>query len=402
MKKLLFIFSTAALMTAFQSANAQHLVWAKQFGGTSPDAGQSIAVDAAGNIYTTGSFEGTADFDPGPGIFNLTSVQPLYEDIFITKLDAFGNLVWAKQLGAYWDDAGQSIAVDAAGNVYATGYFYGTADFDPGTGVFNLTSSIKDVFIIKLDASGNLVWAKQLGGYDYDYASSIAIDDSGNVYTTGWFSGTADFDPGPATFNLTATGAEDIFITKLDASGNLIWAKQLGGSFSNEEGRSIAVDTAGNVYATGFFDGTVDFDPGPATFNLNSGGGGIFIIKLDASGNLIWAKQLGSGSNDIGYFLTLDAAGNVYATGVFQFTADFDPGPATFNLNAAGVDIFITKLNASGNLVWVKQLGGTDNDYGYSIAVDSTGSVYTTGYFLSTGDFDPGPATFNLTHNGLH
>ena len=129
------------------------------------------------------------------------------------------NFEWAKSMGGGNPDWGNSVAVDASGNVYTTGFFDGTVDFDPGAGTFNLTSAVGyDIFISKLDASGNFVWAKSIGGVNDDWGNSIAVDASGNVYTTGWFMNTADFDPGPGTFNLTTVGSEDIFICKLSVA----------------------------------------------------------------------------------------------------------------------------------------------------------------------------------------
>jgi gliding motility-associated-like protein len=374
--------------------------WAKAMGGTNFGESRSIAIDASGNVLTTGYFEGTVDFDPGAGAFNLTSGSG---DIFISKLDASGNFVWAKQLGGTGFDVSYSIATDASGNVLTTGYFEGTGDFDPGAGTFNLNSAgFVDIFISKLDASGNFVWAKQLGGgTGNDISYSIATDASGNVLTTGYFTGTGDFDPGAGTFNLTSPGNRDIFISKLDASGNFVWAKRLGGT-GNDDGYSIAIDASGNVLTTGEFFGTSDFDPGTGTFNLTSAGSwDIFISKLDASGNFVWAKKLGGTSTDFGNSIAIDASGNVFTTGNFQVSGDFDPGAGTFNLTSAGsYDIFISKLDASGNFGWAKQLGGTSTDFGNSIAIDASGNVFTTGDFIGTGDFDPGPATFSLTSAG--
>jgi len=376
--------------------------WAKNLGGSSNDYGNSIAIDSSGNTYTTGWFSGTVDFDPGPGVANLTSAG--LEDIFITKLDANGNYVWAKNLGSSSTDSGSSIAIDSSGSTYTTGSFSGTADFDPGAGTAYLTSAgFDDIFISKLDANGNYVWAKNLGSSsNTDYGVSIAIDSSGNTYTTGWFSGTADFDPGAGTANLTSAGSFDIFITKLDANGNYVWAKNLGGS-SGDEGNSITIDSSGNTYTTGSFSGTADFDPGAGTANLTSAGSAdIFISKLDANGNYVWAKNLGGSSTDDGYSIAIDSSGNTYTTGSFWVTADFDPGTGTANLTSAGYsDIFISKLDANGNYVWAKNLGGSSGDYGYSIAIDSSGNTYTTGYFNGTADFDPGTGTANLTSAGV-
>ncbi|HKR07092.1 MAG TPA: SBBP repeat-containing protein, partial [Bacteroidia bacterium] len=375
------------------------IMWAKQMGGAASDVGKSIAVDGSGNVYTTGYFSGTADFDPGAGVFNLTSFGG--NDIFISKLDLSGNFVWAKQLGGIGDDVGNSIAVDGAGNVYTTGNFNLTADFDPGAGTFNLSSAGGiDIFITELNASGNLVWAKRLGETTTDYGNSLAIDALSNVYITGLFSNTLDCDPGAGTFNLTAVGSSDIFIDKLDASGNFVWAKQLGG-INADYGNSIAVDGPGNIYTTGFFHGTGDFDPGAGTFNLISAGNAdIFISKLDGSGNFVWAKQFGGTAYDYAYSIKVDGAGNVYTTGRFQGTSDFDPGAAVSNLVASGDwDVFISKLNTSGNYIWAKSLGGQGFESGNSIAVDGGGYVITTGSFSGLTDFDPGPAVYNVSYS---
>ncbi|MCT7956699.1 Ig-like domain-containing protein [Laspinema palackyanum] len=377
-----------------------NFLWAKQLGGSGNEYGDTLIIDSSGNVYTTGSFQGTADFNPSAATFNLTSAGG--SDAFISKLDASGNFLWAKQLGGGTDDAGYSITVDGSGNVYTTGHFWGTADLNPGAATFNLTSAGEyDTFISKLDASGNFLWAKQLGGANDDKSYEITLDSSGNIYTTGHFWGTADFNPGAATFNLTSVGAWDGFISKLDASGNFLWAKQLGG-VNNDYNYSISVDSSGNVYTTGSFQGTADFNPGAATFNLTSAGGSdAFISKLDASGNFLWAKQLGGGSDDNSYSLSLDSSGNVYTTGTFQGTVDFDPGAGTANLTSAGgADGFISKLDASGNFLWAKQLGGGSDDNSYSLSLDSSGNVYTSGDFQGTADFDPNTGTANLTSAG--
>jgi len=223
------ILITSLLLLAIINLSAQTLEWAKSMGGTGNEYGNSMAIDALGNVYTVGNYMGTVDFNPGTGTFNLTSVGLF--DIFISKLDASGNFVFAKSMGGPLNDWATSIAL--SGNIYTTGYFYGTADFDPGAGTFNLTSSndSSDIFISNLDASGNFVYAKSMGGTSSKcYSQSITIDASGNVYTTGYFSGTSDFDPGTGVFNLTTTGVNDIFISKLDASGNFVWAKSMGGN----------------------------------------------------------------------------------------------------------------------------------------------------------------------------
>ncbi len=361
----------------------------------------STAVDAIGNVYTSGFFTGTVDFDPGSGTQTLTSAGS--NDIFVSKLDASGAYVWAKSFGSTGNDNSTGITVDGTGNVFTTGQFVGTVDFDPGSGTQNLTSaSGANVFISKLDANGTYVWAKSFGASS---ANGIAVDGSGAIYTTGYFSNTVDFDPGSGTQNLTCAGGTDIFVSKLDASGSYVWAKRLGGSSTGfEVGSSIAVDSSNNVFTTGYFSGTADFDPGVSTQNLVSAGTeDIFVSKLDASGAYIWAKSFGGTSADHGNGISVDAAGNVYTTGYYQGTIDFDPGPGTQSqTSAGGADIFVSKLDASGAYVWGKSLGGTITDVAAGISVDGNGAVYTTGFLSGTADFDPGSGTQNLTSTSVY
>jgi hypothetical protein len=375
-----------------------NFVWAKRFGGTGSDSGVSIALDASGNVYSTGSYTGTVDFDPGTSTYNLITPTGAV-DYFISKLDASGNFVWAKQLAGV--STCNNLFVETNGYVYTTGSFSGTVDFDLGNGTYNLTSNgMTDIFISKLDALGNFIWTKQIGGTTNDQGNSVTTDLNGNVYTIGTFKNTVDFNPGTGNFLLfSSSGTDDVFISKLDNNGNFIWAKQLAAS-GIEHGNSIKVDVSGNVYSIGdFTGGTVDFNPGTGIYNLSSSNTAIFIWKLDSNGNFVWAKTLAGTGNQVGFSLVLDSYSNVYTTGYFYNTADFDPGTGTYNLTSSpsnNTDIFISKLDASGNFVWAKQLGGLQDQASYSIAVDANSNVYTTGFFYGPADFDPGSGVFNL------
>ena len=405
--------------------------WAKQTGGSESGYDKKpIAVDAEGNVYTTGSFTGKVDFDPGPGVFYLSSVNtsPVggqVQDMFVSKLDAAGNLIWVKQMASEYYTRSNSLTIDAQGNVYTIGEFTGSVDFDPGVGTFYLTSAFYsfDMFVSKLDSCGNFVWAKQIGGItnDHVYGNSITLDAEGNVYTTGNFDGNAvDFDPGAGVYILNAnTGIESIFVSKLNANGNFVWAKQtvahsefdhVWGAYSE----SIALDISGNIYATGFFGGTIDFDPGVGEFLLNNIYGNNFIFKLDSSGNFRWANQMGQSSKSFvwGNTIALDLSGNVYTAGYFLGKVDFDPGPGIFSLSTItntldNLGLYISKLNTAGNFVWAKQIGGSGSMAirtfqidGSSIAIDATGNIYTTGAFSGTVDFDPGAGVYTLSAAG--
>lgn len=314
-------------------------------------------------------------------------------------------MAWAKAMGGTSFNSASSLKVDASGNVYTVGDFYGTTDFDPGPGTFTMTAlAFNDAFVSKLDANGNLMWAKRLGGNLYDYARSVTVDASGNVIICGFFEGTCDFDPGVGTFTLTSAGQFDIFIVKLNSSGNFVWAKSIGSS-GDDEARSIDVDATGNVYSTGYFNDIVDFDPGVGTFTLNStANGDSFISKLDGSGNFVFAKQLKVDDTSIGNSIKLDPTGNIFTCGSFRATIfDMDPGATSYTVaSVSGADdVFVVKLNASGNFVWGKTMGGVDYEEAYDLALDGLGNIYTTGYFQDVCDFDPGPSTFTLNATGI-
>ena len=380
--------------------HGQDFVWARQMGGPDAELGYDVTADAAGNVYVTGYFHQTADFDPGPGVLNLTSAGD--NEIFVAKFDSGGNLLWAKRFGSASADYGSDIAVDAAGNVYVTGWFGGAVDFDPGAGVTTLTSAgSDDVFVLKLSANGDLVWARRMGGPGDDDAYGIAADGNGNVFVSGEFTSTVDFDPGAGVLNLTAAGSWDVFVVKLNSAGEFTWAQRMGGSgFDSSQG--VAVDADGNVYTAGSFVGSGDFDPGAGTVTLTSAGeDDVFVSKLTSAGAFVWARRFGGSGDDYAYGLALDAAGNPHTNGSFKGTVDFNPGAGASNLTSAGEDdVFISKLDSAGAFVWAQRLGGTAFEFSADVAVDGNGNVYTTGLFRQTADFDPSAGASNLVSAG--
>ncbi|MCW3101794.1 MAG: hypothetical protein JWO09_234 [Bacteroidetes bacterium] len=395
-KNLSLFFLFATILTKAQSPVFE---WAISQGGTSDDSGTSLTTDTLGNTFVTGFFRGTTDFDPGAGTFNLTANGNY--DIFIEKLDAAGNLVWARSMGSQEVDNGLSVALDGTGNVYVTGFFQDTVDFDPGAGLVNLTAApgTESMFVLKLSPAGNYIWAKSVAS---SRGQSIAVDPSGNTCVTGYYTDTTDFDPGAGMVPAASSGSHDVFILKLDATGNFLWSNAFG-SFFSDYGASLAFNQSGSVYITGVFHSTIDFDSGSSIFNLTAAGSGdLFILKLDPNGNFIWAKKAGGTSDEYASSLVLDPACNIYLSGGFYGTADFDPGAATFNLTSAGDgDIYISKLDSAGNFIWAKGMGGTYNDFAASVALDVSGNVYTTGYFLGTTDLDPGPAVYSPATSGF-
>ena len=377
------------------TAYAQTVEWAQLTGGTTIDFSNDITTDLQGNVYTTGRFQGTVDFDPGPNTLNLTA---LGADIatFIMKQDASGNLIWAKAIGGNNLANAHSIAVDATGNVLVAGTFLKTVDFDPGLANRSMTSSgfngFEDGFILKLDSQGDYVWAKQFGGTDDDDGiKSVAVDQAENVYLLGTFTGTADFDPGFSTFILTAVNFyQDIFICKLDKNGDFEWANAMGGVW-NDGVASIKVGSNGDVFAMGTFQDTVDFDGGPGVSNLVSRGGrDAFLVKYNTQGGFQWARQMGGTSWDYGEAIALDSYGHIYSTGYFRETANFSTDTSVVALTSINdEDIFVSKMTTDGDLRWARRMGGSGNDNAHGIAVDLKNHVYVTGAFSSNCDFDP-------------
>jgi hypothetical protein len=373
--------------------------WGVTMGGNSSESGSMILTDSDGNIYVCGSFPDNADFDPGPGVFILNPAGE--DDVFIVKLDPSGNLIWAKRVGGPETDLVPDMVLDADANIYLTGSFRNTADFDPGAGTHSVTSNgVYDAYVLKLDSAGDFQWMNQMGGGGFDNAYSIEYDANGFITVCGSFQITVDFDPGSGSFPLSTLGADDIFVQRLDLSGNMIWTKQLGGS-GEDNAYGIGNDAAGNIYVSGTFTGTADFDPGAATNNLTSAGAkDIFIIKLDMNGNHLWSGRMGGTTGDYCYSVTTDASGNVYATGTFTGTADFDPGAGVFNLASFGSsDIYVLRLDASGNFGYAIQLGGTDTEYTLGVYVQGN-DFLVAGAMRGTGDYDPGSGTYNLTSLG--
>ena len=362
------------------SAQAPNWLWAEKAGGISSDFGKCITSDGNGNVYMTGKFASpTISF----GSYTLINNSLNNDDIFIVKYDASGNVQWARSAGGNYEECGSGISVDADGNIYVTGYFSSLSiNFDS----FTLTNPGLRycVFVVKYDASGNVLWANSAGeGTGYDEGKSIATDDFGNIYLTGWFqSPTITF--GSCTLTNVASGY-DIFVVKYRSTGDVLWAKSAGGSstvganydLSNE----ITVDDNGNSFVTGTFNSpTITFGSYVLT---NASGFDIFVVKYDASGNALWAKNSEGTGGDEGKSIKADASGNCYITGCFYSpTITFGSYTLTNNSNSY-YDIFVVKYDALGNVLWAKRTGGTYSDQATSITLDANNNSYITGFFYS-------------------
>jgi uncharacterized repeat protein (TIGR01451 family) len=392
-------------------SKAQDLEWVKGMGGPNSSNASSLAnsikIGSDGSIYTYGSFfDGTIDFDPGIGTYNLSSISTTSS--YISKHDSSGNFIWARQLiGVTQTNVSTtSMAIDSQDNIVVTGFFGGTFDADPGPGVFNLINSslnYVDAFVIKLNPSGDLVWARQVRGDSSVVMNCIATDAVGNIIVGGATVGdTAIIEPGSDTLVLTPSPWHG-FILKLDPAGNYIWSEDLAGAAETVV-EAIGTDGNGNIIISGYFGTTVDFDPGPGVLNLNSqispgfnSNKDVFVQKLDPSGNLIWVKQISGNSSEMSNHVALDNAGNIYITGIFYFDLDF-PGSAIQPIIGSGdSDGYILKMDALGNFLWAKKIGNAFYNWIYGMAIDDGGDVYVSCRFEGTMDVDPGPGIVELS-----
>ncbi|MEZ5046570.1 MAG: hypothetical protein R2831_06225 [Chitinophagaceae bacterium] len=376
-----------------------NLLWAKKFGGSFDDNAIDAITDATGNIYITGNFFGTCDFDPDPILtYNLTSAGGM--DGYICKLNTNGDFQWVQKIGGSSDDEGLSLGVDATNMLYVTGYFRSIVDFDPSAATFSRTSAgVEDAYIAKFSSTGTFITAYTFGGTGYDVVTDITFDNTNNIYCTGSFNATADFDPATTTtFNLTSDGSNNAFILKLNNIGTLAWAKKIT-AFNTSNGLCIEASPLGNILAAGNFTGTIDIDPGTATQYISTNGGSdTYLINFDPNGNVLYNQRIGGTSSDVINQIKYDLQGNYYITGSFSNTVDYDPGPNTNNLTSYGsIDAYFAKYDANGNYLWAIHMGGTGVDFGRRIVLNSGGYYYTSGRFTGTADFDPSAAASNTS-----
>lgn len=328
MKSLTLLF--LCLTTFFTYSQIPDFDWVKVTKLGSFQAGRDMVIDSDGNSYTTGYFRGNTDFDPGSGTYMLNG-GPGGTDVFVLKLAANGSFVWARSFnGSITDDFAKAITIDSVGDIYVTGEFEGTVDFDPGVGVFNLTSEgAEDVFIVKLSSSGNLLWAKSFGGVSAELVFDIKMNNPNTLMLTGFYHDTVDFDPGLSVYNLFSAGYQDAYLLKLNTNGDFQWAKSYGGSAGTDQLCSVDFDSDNNIYIGGYFKGTVDLDLGPDTLNYTtvSSWQDLFVQKMDSSGNEIWTSVFHGQGSENIATIKHDPLGNVYFSGSTNAPVDFDPGP---------------------------------------------------------------------------
>ncbi|MBI5215648.1 MAG: SBBP repeat-containing protein [Ignavibacteriae bacterium] len=369
-------------------AQVPHYEWGRSAGErVYNELGYSVATDANGNAYLTGQFITKIAFDK----IKLSNMKGDLnnEDIFVAKLNTHGQAQWAKRITGTQTEYSRGIAVDASGNTFVTGN-YRSSTLTHGSFTITNGGSI-DMFIAKFDANGNALWLRGAGGAQGDSAYAVATDNSGNAYVIGSFgSNTITFGATTLTNQSTndAFGDKntDIFITKYDSSGNVLWATSYGDSAS-EEGRDIRIDASGNIFICGTFGNSAFMID---TAHVTHSGGyhpngnpypDIFLAKLSPTLDAFWAKSAGWMAADVPWGMGIDNAGNSYITGSFE--SDTVRFSTTKIPNQGYKDFYLAKYDMNGNFAWVKTAAGLYSEEGVSIGVDGSGNSYVTGYFDS-------------------
>lgn len=352
------------------------ILWAKNAGSVDDDMALGIATDSSSNIYITGFFRKTAYFD------SIIIVPEFGADIFIAKMNSNGDFLWVKKAtGNAADDFAWDIAIDKHSNIYLTGSFVGRMNF--GNYFLNSMGN-NDIFIVKYNDNGTCIWAKRAGGEEGDVGFGLAVDDSQNVFVTGYFQGLANF----GTRNIHSFGvanSADIFLTKLNSDGIFQWVKQYGGieaeiaygiSLSNDY-----IDLTGSFYGTPLFD---------TTSIISKGYRDIFLAKFDHNGRTKFVKSAGSSSTDDGKGVIENSSGNTYICGNFKVSASFD----SINLTSlGGWDLFVAKYDIHGNILWVLPYGTPNNDFCFNLTADKSGNIFVIG---TTNDEY---TSFNIGHD---
>lgn len=367
-----------------------NFVWNRSAGAAGADRGAGVAIDSEGNVVVTGTLTGTAAFSP---FRTITSAGD--SDMFVAKYDEHGNLLFALTAGGAGSDLGRSITTDNSDNIIVTGTFSGTAFFAPE--VTLKSSGASDIFVVKYDSKGNLLWVRQIGGASddaQDFPFKVRTDHNDNIIVTGLFSHQANFYEGGT---IASAGDADMFLVKFDPAGSILWVRQAGGP-DHEEGVGVSTDRAGNIYVAGILAQTAVFAPGVSL--TSNGEWDLYLAKYDPSGNLIFARSGGGAGFDEGYSAVVDQEGSIILIGTFEGTATFAPG---VSLTSAGdSDTYIAKFDPAGNLVWVKQIGGPGFDQGREIALDNAGNIYVGGrWFDGSITIAPGITLENFGNNDV-
>ncbi len=362
--------------------------WAKSFGSAGTDKVYAITHDTAGNVYITGKFSDTVDFDPG--VKSALYASAGKTDAFLAKYSTAGEFQWVRTIGGVDNDAGMALTVDLSNNVYIVGTYTGTIAVDAKTGT-NLTSpNGTGAFVCQFTSAGEFGWARSFTGNANAAGFAVGFDPTGFVYIGGSFSGQVVFNGPENKDRITSHGLLDGFVTKLTTANVYVWTDILGG-VGTDEVTALAVESNGNIYAAGYFGNVIDLDPGDGVDTANSLGiSDAFLVKLNTNGQKVWAKTIGGAGKDQAFTVAINniGLGEVAIGGIFEQSFDFDPSSESdVHASAGKTDGFVTRFSSAGLYQWTRVFGGIGDDQVNGLSFDTGGNVYVAGGFTGQVNF---------------
>lgn len=386
MRKNLIIVLTGVILICCATVFSQNLNWARQTGGVFGDNTIGMTVDNVLNIYGVTNFSGNITLTTGQSFSSFGK-----EDILVKKFSPSGVLLWARKFGGKESDFAHNITSDLNNNTYLTGTFQDTLKLFDQLLLVGNTPTAHNGFIIKLNANGDVIWAKSLQSSNGAFPVKAKANAAGEVFIAGNFEGMVDFDPGAGQNFVSSTGLMDLFFLKLTSDGNLIWVRKIGGTES-ETIQDMQLTDDGSMITSGFFNQVVDFDPGSGeAFTPHNGGSDFFVHKLTSDGTLAWVKGMGGVGFDAGLGLDIAPNNDIVIVGRFSNTVDFNPALNQSNnlISDGSWDGFALRLNVNGEYVWAVRIGSTQNDQCISVDVSANGNICIGGIFRGTVNFNP-------------
>lgn len=355
-----------------------NVIWANSYGGGSNDFADDMTIDVNGHVIITGDFQSESiTFDSFT--LNNPNTGNGARSFFVAKIDSNGSVIWAYTASGDGNSMARGIDTDLNGNIVVTGSFDGLSLTFGTTTLTNFYQFATDIFLVKYNSAGEVLWAQSFGGNTYDSGTGVAIDNSGNINLIGSFlSNSISF----GVTSLTNFGGYDYFIVQFSSDGNLIWIRNAPGD-GNDFAHDIDTDSEGNIFVSGNYAGTY------ITFEVTTLPGNeydnIFILKYNSGGNIQWIHTAQGNGNDEAYSLATDIDGSCLVTGAFESsTLSFEGAAALSNSSAEYSDIFVVKITADGVVAWALAAGGTDDDYALGISTNNSGNTFISGIYYST------------------
>jgi hypothetical protein len=368
---LMVIAISIIAVGSFILINSQEIInFVLPFGFSVEEWGSSVTVDNSGNIFVYGNFSGPTDFNPGPGVFNVTPNR-MY-NAFLCKFDSEGRFQWVRTIDG--DEYISKMITDNTGNVYIASLYSGSQDY-----TFQSQFEIPGIFLCKVDSDGNILWKQTLeSNEDFQSSLNLEINDDNNIVVY---------------YN---SGGGDTYVRSYNTNGELIEESKFNINLSSP----FIFDDARNLYVVGayYYNEQSPYDlyigddiREQLSIPNNTGNNFIDLLKLDSELNYIWADAWGCSGDEDSNGICLDVVGNVFVTGSFRGSVDFDPGAGVRRLRSSGwSDAFVAKYDENDNFQWAKSWGHWENDTGRGICTDNDGNIFITGTFSGRVDFNPG------------